>query len=73
MPETLDEVKERLKRNYLGKAQIHGLGLSRKQQTIKVYASSGGDPEQTVVLEEIQKAAKPFKVIVIWEDRPEVH
>jgi hypothetical protein len=68
MAETLEEVRERLQRQYLGKARIHGLGISRKHQTIRVYANRGG-AEQTKIFEELRAAAKPFSVVVIYEDQ----
>jgi hypothetical protein len=71
MMETLEEVKDRLQGGYLGKAGIHGLGISRAQGAIRVYISPGSGLEQTAVLEQIRKAAEPFPVIVIREDRPQ--
>jgi hypothetical protein len=71
MAETLEEVKERLKGGYLGKPGIHGFGISRAQGAIRVYVSPASAPDQTGVLEQIRKAAAPFPVIVIREDRPQ--
>jgi hypothetical protein len=52
MMETLEEVKDRLKGGYLGKAGIHGLGISRAQGAIRVYISPGSGLDQTDVLEQ---------------------
>ena len=71
MMETLEKVKDRLKGSYLGKAGIHGLGISRAQGAIRVYISSDNGSDQTDVLDQIRKAAEPFPVIVIREDRPQ--
>ncbi|MGH8067913.1 MAG: hypothetical protein ACRERE_22345 [Candidatus Entotheonellia bacterium] len=71
MVETLEEVKERLKGHYLGKAGIHGMGISRTQGAIRVYVSTASGPNQTDILEQIRQEAEPFGVIVIREDRPQ--
>jgi hypothetical protein len=64
MVETLEEARARLQRQYLGKARIHGLGISRKQQAIRVYAAPDG-VEQAKIFEELRESAKPFSVLII--------
>src|SRR3712207_8809675 len=46
-PMTLEQAKQRLSRKYLGKVGIHGIGLSRSQNAVRVHLISGRDPEQT--------------------------
>jgi hypothetical protein len=70
MPESLEAVKNRVRQSFLGKAGIHGVGMSRARQAIQVYMSADGRTGQTDVLEQLRKSAAPFPIIVIQEDRP---
>jgi hypothetical protein len=71
MPESLEDVKNRLRQSFLGKAGIHGVGVSRAKRAIQVYMSPNAGTDQTNVLEQLRKSASPFPVIVIQEDRPQ--
>jgi hypothetical protein len=70
MSQSLEKVKDRLRRSYLGKGGVHAVGLSRARQAIRVYVSSEAPPEQSDVLDQLRESAKPFPVIVVLEDRP---
>ncbi len=72
MPESIEEVKDRLRHSFLGKAGIHGVGLSRARQAIRVYVSPDATSSQANLLEQLREAAQPFVVDVIHEDRPRV-
>jgi hypothetical protein len=72
MPESLEDVKNRLRQSFLGKAGIHGVGVSRARQAIQVYLSPDAGTDQTDLLEQLRKSAAPFPVIVIREDRPRI-
>ena len=42
MAESLEDVKDRVRRSFLGKDGIHGIGISRSQQAIRVvYVTQG--------------------------------
>ena len=71
MADTLQAVKERLKKQYLGKSGVHALGVSRAQNAIQVYLDAdAGDQEAT--LRDLEQAAAPFKVIVVREGRSQI-
>jgi hypothetical protein len=72
MPESIEQVKNRLRKSFLGKAGIHGVGVSRAKQAIQVYVSPGTSVNQADLLEQLRKSAGPFPVIVIEEDRPRI-
>lgn len=65
---SLEEVKDRVRRSYLGKGGIHAVGLSRVEGVVRVYVSPG--EEDQAVLDEVRKLALPFPIVVIREDRP---
>jgi hypothetical protein len=71
MPDSIDEVKDRLRRSYLGKGGIHGVGVSRAEQAIRVYVTHG-EADQPDVLALMRESASPFPVIVVREDRPQI-
>lgn len=70
MTPSLEDVKNRLRESYLGRGGIHGVGLSRARQAIRVYVSSQAASEQPDVLEQLRDSAKPFPIIVVEEERP---
>jgi hypothetical protein len=72
MPESLEAVKDRLRQSFLGKAGIHGIGLNRAEQAIRVYISSDAESDQADMLEQVRQAAGPFRVIVVKEERPHI-
>jgi hypothetical protein len=66
----LEEVKEKIKAQYLGRGGIHGVGIRRGQNAVSVYVSPISDVEQERLLKEIEEAAAPYKLLVITEERP---
>jgi len=72
MPESIEAVKDRLRQSFLGKAGIHGVGLSRAEQAIRVYISSKAESDQADLLEQVCKSAVPFRVIVVKEEPPRI-
>lgn len=70
MTESLRQAKERLRRQFLGRAGLHGLGLRPAENAICVYADADETPGQQALLAEIELAAQPFRVIVIREPKP---
>jgi hypothetical protein len=70
MAPSLEEVKHQVRQSFLGKGGIHAVGVSRAKQAIRVYVSPGPEADQPAVLDEVRKAAEPFSVIVVTEDRP---
>ncbi|MCB0187422.1 MAG: hypothetical protein KDE31_24305 [Caldilineaceae bacterium] len=72
MRETLDAVRKRLSRDYLGKVNIHGIGMSRLENCIRIYVQIDGSEVQQEVLAEIVQAAIPFLVQIIDEQPPQL-
>ena len=72
MDQSLEAVKNRLRQSYLGTGGIHGVGVSRAKQAIRVYVSEQDAREQRAVLDRLREAAKPFSIIVVREERPRV-
>jgi hypothetical protein len=70
MSKSLDEVKKHISRKYLGKAGIHGVGISHSQNAVRVYMQPDADDAQEDLLKEIEKEAAPFKVLPVRSDRP---
>ena len=70
MADTLDEIKRRIARKYLGVASIHGIGLRRSENMLCLYTRCKSALEHSDVLREIQTSAEPFEVQVIEEDSP---
>jgi hypothetical protein len=72
MSGAIEEVKDRLRELFVGKAGIHGVGISRAQKAIRVYIDRDAGAEQGPLLEQIRASAAPFPVIVVQEDRPKI-
>ena len=70
MDESIDDVKRRLARKYLGRCGIHGMGVRRSHSSICVYVHSDPSKEQTSILEEISRDAAPYKLMIIREQAP---
>ena len=70
--ESLDQVKRRIRSEYLGVACIHGVGLSRKENAICIYTHRGQGSLSDAMLQEIESKARPFEVIIVDEDAPMV-
>ncbi len=73
MTESLNEVKKRLRCQYLSsRSGIHGLGISSTENAIKVYMHSDTSIDQQALLRQIKKDAVPYKVIAIIEEPPSI-
>ncbi len=70
MPDPLEALKQHLADRYLGKAGIHGLGISRARSAIRVYVSPEPHPDRSSLLAELRHEAGPHELIVIEEERP---
>jgi hypothetical protein len=70
MPEPIERVKDCLRQSFLGRAGIHGLGVSRAEQAIRVYVGPDAPRDFDEVLEELRASAQPFPVKIVREDRP---
>jgi hypothetical protein len=70
MSRSLEEVKDRVRELFVGKAGIHGVGISQARKAIRVYIDRAAGADQETVLEQIRESAAPFPVIVVQEDRP---
>lgn len=71
MAETLEQVKNRVSKKYLGKAGIHSVGLRRSQGTITVYYAPSAEEAQSQVLEKLSEEARPFKVLALQAEPAE--
>ena len=66
--DALDEAKRRISDKYLGVGGIHGVGMSRANNAVRVYVSTA-DAIDDARLEEIRRVAEPFDVLIV-EDAP---
>ena len=72
MDDPLDETRRRIAREYIGKAGIHGVGISRSRNAIRIYVRPDAGTEQKVTLAEIGQAAAPFEVLIVEEEPPKI-
>lgn len=70
--ESIDDIKRRLSLKYIGKFGVHGIGVSRSQNIIKVYVDQDSEIESHDILSTVEKEASPCRVLVIREDRPKI-
>ncbi len=70
MADTLEDVKARLRRDFLGRGGIHALGINRNRKAINVYVGPEASAEEPAVLDELRKRAEPFAIIVLREPPP---
>ena len=68
MADSLNQVKDRVKRHYLGRAGVHAIGVSRSQNAIRVYIDPDDTPETASVLAELREEASPFSLIIVREE-----
>jgi hypothetical protein len=67
--DTLEETKGRISARYLGTGGIHGVGVSRADNAVRLYVSAEAALDDAR-LEEIQRLAAPFGVVVIRSSPP---
>lgn len=72
MSDRLTETKRRLSSLYLGREGIHGFGLRRSEGAVCVYLEARPGGEQQTLLNQIEREAAPFRLIVIPEERAQV-
>ena len=72
MSAAIEDEKNHLRRSYLGKSGIHGVGISRTEQAIRVYVGEEAQAEQDSILDQFRNSAAPFRVIIIREGCPQV-
>lgn len=70
MDDALNDLKKRLRAEYLGKAGIHGFGLRRASDAVCVYLKEDRSQEQAALLREIQQVAAPHQVVIVAEEMP---
>jgi hypothetical protein len=70
MTEPLEDLKNRLRKRYLGCAGIHALGVSEADKAIRIYVRSDTTADRTAVLQAIEKDAAPYRVMVVEEQPP---
>jgi hypothetical protein len=64
---SLETVKNKVRRKYLGEAGIHAIGVRRSEQAVCLYVNSETDPELQLLLESIAKEISPYHVRTIEE------
>jgi hypothetical protein len=70
MADTIEEVKQRLSRLYLGKVGVHGIGFSRSQNALRLYVHPEPGADREALLAAVAKEAGPYKVVLVEEERP---
>jgi len=63
---SLEELKGLISREYLGTRGIHGVGIHRATNALKLYVEADVDRE---LLAELAELARPFGLDVIRQDR----
>jgi hypothetical protein len=71
METSLENTKRQLSAKYLGRAGIHGIGLSQARNAVRVHVSPGTaqDAAGSSVLDALKRDAAPYDVLVTVEDR----
>jgi hypothetical protein len=64
----LETAKARVARDFIGRAGVHAVGLSRARRAVKIYVD-GDAPELEEVLSSIRAAIDPIPVIVVHSER----
>jgi hypothetical protein len=73
MEKSLDEIKQKISQKYLGKSGIHGVGVHRKKNALRIYTDADSPPQQQeAVLQEIRKDAAPYQLITIVEEKARI-
>lgn len=72
MTKSLDDIKQLVASKYLGKGGIHSVGISRSENTVRVYLEPEPNDQQTKILQEIEKEASPYKIVPIKSGRPSI-
>ena len=69
---SLDATKQLLSRKSLGKGGIHGIGVSRGKNAVRIHVSPGdaGADNQQAVLEALKRDAAPYDLLVTTEEGP---
>lgn len=71
---SLEAIKQRLSRKYLGREGIHGIGVSKARKAIRIHLIQNVDPEeqsrQNAVLDKLRQDASPCEVILTFEEMP---
>jgi hypothetical protein len=68
MADSLSEVKDRVKRLFLGRAGVHGVGISRSRNAIRVYVNPDETAETESLLDLLRAEASPYSLIVVREE-----
>ena len=68
--ETLEQTKRRVRGSFLGRSGIHGVGISRQSQAIRVYVDEDCSVDADL-LSALKNAANPFEVVLINQKRAE--
>ena len=68
----LEATRAQLQQGYLGKAGIHGIGLSRARGAVRLYVDADAPPEQAAIIEQARQDAAPFTLDVVVEQRPRI-
>ena len=71
---SLDDTKQLLSKKYLGKEGIHGIGVSRSQNAIRVHMVPAADAahaaRQQGLIQQMKEEAGSHDVQVTTEDKP---
>lgn len=69
---TLEDAKARLNSaGLLGKFGIHGFGLSRARQAVRIYVDTNASPPPST-MREIRQLVAPYQVDVVEEEQARV-
>lgn len=66
---SLETLKNKMRRKYLGEAGIHAIGMRRAQGALCLYVESETNPELQTLLGQIEKEISPYHVLAIKEEQ----
>lgn len=68
-PKSLDEARQIVEKEFLGKHSIHGVGAKVTKNAVRVYASCASK-DLDATLKDIQSKCTPFDVDLVIEGTP---
>ena len=69
MSDAIGRIKRQLSQRYLAVAGIHGLGVVRSRQVLRVHCERSESPRLRIVLEQLKRDAAPFAVELVTRPR----
>ena len=69
---TLSELKTTVREKFLGRAGLHGVGVSESDGCLKLYVSHDGGDQQQDLIAEIERLVAPTPVKIEYAAEPKL-